>query len=145
MNYFELKTPRDMLDKAKREHERLNTEFNIDNVFNYFVTTYHIQDYLRTTNPVIQAELEAFLKDQDLKDCRDLCDKGKHLKLTKKGRTDPMTRVMRGTINGSPFNTIGINAGNKWVMYLDNRIVDIKPLARRVLAKWDEFFLQHNL
>lgn len=144
-NYFELRTPRDMLEKAKREHKRLMGNFNIDNVFNYFITAYHIRDYLLKTKSVKQTTVEEFLKDQDLKDCHDLCDKGKHLELTKEGRTDPMTQIMRGTINGAPLNTMSINAGKKWIMHLDNRVVDVKLLANRVLAKWNDFFLKHNL
>jgi hypothetical protein len=32
--FFELRTPRDMLEKARREYGRLTADFNIDNVFN---------------------------------------------------------------------------------------------------------------
>ena len=142
-NYFELRAPRDMLEKAKREHERLTENFNIDNVFNYFVTAYHIQDYFDEKS-VIKDEVKIFLKDQDLEDCKDLCNKGKHLALSR-GRPDPRTQIMRGFINGAPLNTMSINAGKKWIMHLDNRIVDIELLANRVLVKWDDFFLKHNL
>jgi hypothetical protein len=55
--------------------------FNIDNVFNFFVTAYHIQDYICKTGVVPQPALDAFLGDQDILDARDLCDKGKHLRL----------------------------------------------------------------
>jgi hypothetical protein len=89
MGFFELRTPRDMLEKAHREHKRLLESFDIDNLFNFFVTAYHVQDYVQKTNSVPPAPLDAFLQDQDLKDCRDLCDKGKHLTLTK--RDDPTT------------------------------------------------------
>ena len=39
--FLELRTPRDMLMKAKREHSPLTTSFDIDNVFNFFVTRLH--------------------------------------------------------------------------------------------------------
>ena len=42
MSFFELRTPRDLLEKAHREHDRLTCAFNIDNVFNFFVTAFHI-------------------------------------------------------------------------------------------------------
>ena len=134
-----------MLDKAKREHERLSKEFNIDNVFNFFVTAYHIRDYLLETKSVKQIDVEAFLKDQDLKDCHYLCDKGKHLVLTKNGRVDPTTQIQRGGINGAPINTLAVNAGNKWILHIENRHVDVKLLANRTLVKWDDFFSKHNL
>ncbi len=47
MAFFELKTPRDMLEKARREHTRLSTAFDIDNVFNFFVTVHHMKTTLR--------------------------------------------------------------------------------------------------
>jgi hypothetical protein len=37
MAFLELRTPRDMLDRAKREHARLSANFDIENVFNFFV------------------------------------------------------------------------------------------------------------
>ena len=145
MTFFELGTPRDMLEKARREHERLNKNFNIDNVFNFFVTAYHIRDYLLKTNSVKQTDVEAFLKDQDLKDCRDLCDKGKHLVLTNDKRVDPITQIQRGCINGTPINTLAVNAGNKWILCIENRRVDVELLANRTLDKWDAFFSKNNL
>ena len=87
MAYFELRTPRDMLDKARREHKRLTERVDIDNVFNFFVTAYHVKDYVEKKASVPQIALESFLADPDIKDCRDLCDKAKHLTLTK--RSDP--------------------------------------------------------
>lgn len=108
-NYFELRAPRDMFEKAKREHERLMENFDIDNLFNYFVTTYHIQDYF-DENSVIIDKIKVFLKDQDLEDCKDLCHKGKHLALSR-GRLDPRTQIMRDSINGTPLNTMTKNAG----------------------------------
>ena len=101
MAFFELANPRDMFQKAERELQRLQTDFTIDNVFNFFVTAYHIQDYVRTTSSVPQVDLEAFLKDVDLQDCRDLCDKGKHVRLTK--RADPTTAAWSGAISGAPM------------------------------------------
>ena len=39
--FFDLSTPRDMLNKAVREHfSRLETDLSIDNVFNFFVTAF---------------------------------------------------------------------------------------------------------
>src|SRR5258708_3859170 len=92
--YFELRTPRDMLEKARREHARLLANFDIDNVFNFFVTAWHIQDYILKTNAVPQSKIETFVKDTDIQCARDLCDKGKHLTLTK--RPDPITDLQYG-------------------------------------------------
>lgn len=147
MGFFELETPRDMLDKTCREHARLTAELNIDNVFNFFVTAYHIQDYVRKTGAVPAPTLDAFLQDQDIKDSRDLCDKGKHLRLTKPGRTDPITAIQRrGALNTAPLNTLPINALEvKWLVHCGNRAFDAQALADRVKQKWEQFFRANGL
>ncbi|MEK8088652.1 hypothetical protein [Thermithiobacillus plumbiphilus] len=143
MAYFELRTARDMLQKANREHHRLAECLDIDNLFNFFVTAYHISDYVRNTNAVPQVVLDTFLQDQDIKDCRDLCDKGKHLTLTK--RADPTTHMWSGCLNGAPLNTLPLNGGGKWVLLTGNREVDVKWLSERVLSKWEVFFSTNSI
>lgn len=143
MTLFELRTPRDMLEKARREHERLVERFDIDNLFNFFVTAYHISDYIRKTDAVPQVVLDTFLQDQDIKDCRDLCDKGKHLSLSK--RPDPRTHVWSGCIGGAPIGVLPIGGGDKWMLFTGDRDVDVEWLAERVLSKWDAFFSANGL
>ena len=97
MAYFELRTARDMLEKACREHKRLHREFNIDNVFNFFVTAYHICDYLKTTG-IVPAGVVQDLEDNDpdINACRDLCNKGKHLRLTHKSPSEKFLTQEKG-------------------------------------------------
>ena len=148
MSFFELRTPRHILEKARREHERLTDAFNIDNVFNFFVTAYHIQDYIRKTAAVPQPTLDAldaFLKDPDLAATRDLCDKGKHLRLTR--RPDPSAiRSVIGPLNTAPLNTIPLNHyAEVWALHSDNRTLDVAVLANRVIEKWETFFAANGL
>lgn len=143
MGFFELRTPRDMLEKARREHERLRTRFDIDNLFNFFVTANHIRDYIQKTRTVPPLTLDAFLQDPDLKDCRDLCDKGKHLALTR--RDDPTTVTMSGGYGDAPYGAMPYGGGTVWLLNTGNRSVDVQSLANRVLVKWDAFFVDNGL
>jgi hypothetical protein len=143
MSFFELKGPRDMFQKAERELQRLQRQFTIDNVFNFFVTAYHIQDYVRKASSVPQGALEAFLGDTDLKDCRDLCDKGKHLRLTQRG--DPTTVMWDGTLGGAPLGELPLGGGDKWVLSSGDRKIDVEWLAERIVTKWRVFLDQHGL
>lgn len=143
MALFELRTPRDMLEKARREHDRLLERFDIDNLFNFVVTAYHISDYIRKTDVVPQVVLDTFLQDQDIKDCRDLCDKGKHLSLSR--RPDPQTHVWSGCIGGAPIGVLPISGGDRWMLSTGDRVVDVGWLAERVLSKWDAFFSANGL
>jgi hypothetical protein len=138
VTFLELRTPRDMLMKAKREHGKLTANFDIDNVFNFFVTANHIRDYIEKNRAVPHSIMEEFLRDQDIRDGRDLCDKAKHLRLTK--RADPLTHRWSGTIGGAPLATLPIGADGEWELWSDGREVNIARLADRVIDKWDEFF-----
>lgn len=147
MPLFELRSPRDMLEKARREHQRLSTQFNIDNLFNFFVTAYHIQDYIRTSEAVAVTVLKELMEDPDMKGCRDICNQGKHLKLDpKRGRADPKSHVWSGCVGvGAPVNTLPVNGGHKWVVLIDDRKIDVKHLSDMVLRKWEVFFSEHDL
>lgn len=143
MAFLELRTPRDMLDKARREYARLAENFNIDNVFNFFVTANHIRDYIEKNGTVKQSLIDRFFTDQEMQDCRDLCDKAKHLRLTK--RTDPLTHKWSGCIGGAPIGALPIGADGEWELWSNDRAVNIERLAERVLQKWEEFFELHGL
>jgi len=134
-----------MLEKARRELTRLVANFDIDNVFNFFVTAWHIQDSILKTNAVPQSKVEAFVKDTDIQYARDLCDKGKHLNLTK--RPDPSTDMYFG--NATPGTAVPGEAiagsGGKWALRSENGVVPVDELAERVLTKWDRLFAEHKL
>ncbi len=140
--YFALKTPRDMLGKTRREYQRLTESLNIDNVFNFFVTAYHIRDYIEVNNTIDQVTLNTFFEDQDMQDCRDLCNKGKHLVLTS---CNPATHIWTGCLNGAPMGTLPLGSGRKWVLFTRGREVEVASLAKRVLDKWEVFFKDHKL
>ena len=145
-SYFELKTPKDMLDKARRECNRMNENFHVDHVFNFFVTAYHVRDYILKNCPSKQAVLEEFLKDSDLKACHDLCDKGKHLKLDSPNRVDPVVHTWQGYFGGAPFGTLPFGSvfGPR-VLITDTGNIEIKSLANRILKKWEDFFAMHEI
>ena len=66
----------DMLSKARRELARLRDDVNIDTVFNFFVTAYHVQDYLRAEAPNRAGDVDALLTDPDFVVCRSICNQG---------------------------------------------------------------------
>ena len=145
MAYFELQTAQDMLAKAHRERERLRERFNSDNVLNFFVTAYHICDYVCRTKPILEDVVKEFKeKNQDIKDCRDLCDKGKHFSLTQ--RPDPSTHIFEHRTGETPLGTLRLGGGRlTWVLHLNDRWVDVEQLADRVMAAWKSFFSENNL
>jgi hypothetical protein len=75
--FFELRTAESMLEKAKRELARLEAEESIDHVYNFFVTAYHIVDYL--DGRLSTQKLEKIKADQLMQFCADACNKAKHM------------------------------------------------------------------
>ncbi|XHS78535.1 hypothetical protein ACFJGW_00765 [Burkholderiaceae bacterium UC74_6] len=148
MQFFSLKTPRDMLDKARREHARLQASHDIDNVFNFFVTAHHIRDYVLKTQAVAQVVLEEFLKSEAQQDCRNLCNKGKHLTLTQVP-VDPSTITISfgGSLGLSPLglSPLGLGPTDVWMLSDGTRSVYVRHLADTVMAEWEQFFLEHGL
>lgn len=143
MAFLELRTPRDMLEKAKREHARMSAMPDIDHIFNFFVTAHHIRDYVEKSGAATPAQVEELFQDSDMKDCRDLCDKAKHLRLTK--RPDPTTHQPSGALGGAPIGALPLGAGGEWELWSNGRTVAIVPLTARVLRKWEAFFERNDL
>ena len=140
IHFFELSSPRDMLDKAKREADRMAADLNIDNLFNFFVTAYHVKDYIEQTTPALTNDVTALLQQPDFEMCQFLCFKGKHLKMTNKKIThqDASTHRRGGAAFGAlALNTVAFNAGPSTVFTIDGQVVDIYVLAKRLIEAWD--------
>ena len=136
----------DMLSKARRELTRLRTDVNIDTVFNYFVTAYHVQDYLRAEAVVSSSDIEIFLADPDLIVCRSICNQGKHLKVDR--RAAPVGEKVSGRSGVLGVGVVGqmiLGAGILWDLTYDGVSHDPIALAQRVLAKLEDFFVAHGI
>ena len=129
-----------MLDKAGREHARLVVDLDIDNVFNFFVTAYHVCDYVRVCHPQLQSAVNTLVSDRDIADCRALCANAKHLRVTK--LLQPSSRVVR---HGASADELGQTAAETWQIEVGSRTVDVRELAKRVMDKLEAFFLKHSL
>jgi hypothetical protein len=81
---FGLKTPRDMLGKLKREHERLEAQVTSDDFFNFIVTAYHLIDWI-DKNPSVpepaRTEVKTLYRNPYIAICRDLANASKHFVL----------------------------------------------------------------
>jgi len=133
-----------MLSKARRELARLRADVNIDTVFNFFVTAYHVQDYLRADAP--KGDVDALLTDSDFVVCRSICNQGKHLKVDRKA--SPVGAKFSGRSGVVGIGVVGemvVNAGILWDLTYDGTSHDPISLAERVLATLEEFFDAHSI
>jgi hypothetical protein len=131
-----------MLRKAERDLVTLTSSYNSDNVFNFFVTAYHVGDYVKNTHFASQAALEAFLKDPDLVDCRDICNTAKHYVLTR--HPTAVSSYDSGAVGGAAVGALAVGADGDWELSIDGRRIDVAQLAARVVAKWSDFLARHS-
>lgn len=132
-----------MLEKAKRELEKLRQKRDTDNIFNFFVTAFHIMDYVEKPNLIPPNDRKKFKRNPDFKACAFICNKGKHLTVSK---NDKITAVVSrgGAFNAAPWNSTPWN-GSLAKCYVDGQPINIVSLAERVIAKWDDFLTAHGL
>lgn len=128
--FFELRSPRDMLEKAQRELERMETNLSVDTVFNFFVTVYHVKDYVEATRG--SAILKEIYGEEDFVRCQYLCNKGKHLRL----RSEPK---QWGT------HADAAEAEAQFAVVVDGNRIDVLPLGQRLVERWRRFFEDHHL
>ena len=132
-----------MLNKAGREHARLVHTIDIDNVFNFFVTAYHVCDYVKVCHPGLQSAVNVLITDHDIADCRALCANAKHLRVTKLAQ--PSSHVVSNATGAGTSGEVTDNAADTWWIEIGNRKVQVRELAKRVMDKLEAFFLKHSL
>jgi hypothetical protein len=134
-----LATPTDMLAKARREAARLRETVNVDTVFNFFVTAYHVGDYLRGSHAANPDAIRRLYDDPEFQVCQAICNQGKHLRVDR-GATAASQSVMSGAIGGAPISALPIGGGPVWDLFYGPQTVDPVSLADRLLAKLATFF-----
>lgn len=143
--FFSLKGPRDMLEKAKRERLRLAELPTVDNAFNFFVTARHIVDYAKKAGSIKQVLINNFERDDDIKALCDIGDKGKHLTLTRNDRVDPVAQRKAVGFFNAPYGTVPFGHVTMiWILEIDGKRVDLFEFADRVIEKWEKFLSENE-
>jgi hypothetical protein len=134
MGFFELGTAKDMLEKARRELARLEADVSIDHVFNFFVTAFHIADYLDDKRLRKKVRKKSWFRL-----CGDAGNKAKHMELTR-DRPDPKTPKHFVLADGMSVPRV------QWrIQWQDGKSREVISFAREVIAKWEEFFALHGI
>jgi hypothetical protein len=130
----------DMLKKAHSDLEVLRVRLDAYTVFNFFVTCYHIMDYIKATGTVAESEIEEFYRDQDFDLARFLCNRGKHLEL-KPANRKATRQVFMGAVAGIARSGL-VRSGEPLRCRLSVEGTEVLPVqvAERLLRKWEEFF-----
>lgn len=143
--FFEFCTPADLLKKLHRELDRLQKEFDLDHIFNFFVTAFSIRDWVGESREDLKEEICNLYSDEGpLWNCAVLGNKAKHLVLR---QNDPNTLSWSGTLNGSPLNTVLLNGGPMRVLMspTGGAHFDVWHYANYSVALLDQWFKDHGL
>jgi hypothetical protein len=108
----------------------------IDHVYNFFVTAYRIQDYVAKPTSVPNSQFDAFLDDQGIRVCEDLCDKGKHRRRANAPilKRSSMTTALAASLIGSFM----VGGADEWVLLaVEGREIEVVDLTERVIEKWE--------
>lgn len=122
----------------------MKSDLNTDTIFNFFVTAYHVMDYVKAQGKASETAIAEFYDGQDFQICRDICNKGKHLELRK---GDPFTTHFRpGAVLGQMIlGESMLGEAPSYSLYADGQQVDVVSLGQRVLEKWGRFFKDNGI
>ncbi|MCK4783888.1 MAG: hypothetical protein KAV87_09075 [Desulfobacteraceae bacterium] len=142
-SFFTFSSPRHILYKAKRDLISLRNNLNIDNVFNFFVTAYHIVDYVKSISTIPQSDIDALYENEDFRMCRFICNKGKHITLIRGDEFDTY-RHPGSTLGDFTLGETLLGVGEAYLVIGEEGQIEVLHLAERVIAMWEEFFQSHD-
>jgi hypothetical protein len=116
-------------------------EDSIDHVYNFFVTAYHIVDYL--DGRLAKPDIDAIKAEPLIKECYDACNKAKHMQLTR-NRPDVATPTRHHVSIGGPPSPANESL-ERWIVWQNGDYHEVKSFARSVIAKWEELFVKHRI
>jgi len=145
--FFELRTPRDILEKATRDYAKMEAETSTDTIFNFFVTTYHVVDYVKALDTVPLSAIEQLYNDPDFKMCQFLCNKGKHIKLRQESLFEAKyeAAIAGGRLDSFVLGADVLGGAERFVVLDGGKEVDTVGLGKKLLQKWGAFFTAHGI
>lgn len=141
---FLLGTSVDMLTKARHDLAVLEADLHAYNLFNFFVTCHHIVDYIKVERPDLKGAIQKFTADEDLQMVQFICNRGKHLALTRSPR-EHQERLSGARAGIARSGVVRSGEPVRWHLFVENHRVEPVVLGRLVLQKWADFFRANGI
>ncbi len=146
---YGLQTPRDLLEKLKRDAELLGDEVTSDRFFNFVITGYSLIDWIKNDPAGLAAAksaAKAMYDDPWIKVCGDLATASKHFILTTRKAITAETESLRGWGRGRwGKGSWGRGEEDIQLELNDGTTVSCLELAENVVNSWEQFFATNNL
>jgi hypothetical protein len=147
---YGLKSPRDLLEKLKRDGALLNEEVTSDKFFNFVATGWAIKDWVKndeslptSARSIVESSAQ---NDQLLQICRDLANASKHFVLS---RSEPIISTAESAqgygLGRYGKGRYGYGEEDIQITLNDGSAVSCLELVKGVILSWDRFFLSHGL
>lgn len=143
-------TSRELLEKVKLDYEILVKDTNGYNIFNFFVTAYHLKDYIVNEFGLNEnKDIRTFKNMQELLDLAGfIANKGKHFKVINKNYKTMETRFYSGKHDGTMLfdGTHHYDGKVEYkVFYGEDKVKEVKELAKELLNCWKDFFVEKEI
>jgi len=140
---------KDLFIKMKKDLQLLLDYINPDNIFNFFVTAYHLKDYLKNEfENIDENDIRNFDNMNYLLDIAGfIANKGKHFRLNNPRYEEMQTRYYSGKFDGTMLidGTYKIGEGEKYKVKVNNEIIDIEKIAVKLVECWEKFLKEKKI
>jgi len=146
---FGLETPRDLLEKLKRDAGLLDQEVTSDRFFNFVITGYSLIDWIKNSASVpatVRKAVEAMHNDHGIKICGDIATASKHFMLDRRKPITSSAESRQGSGHGR-FGKGGYGIGEQSIQIAlnDGSSLSCLELVKNVIDAWETFFHSHRL
>ncbi len=156
--YFE--SPSDLLNKTKRDYERIkkaygmineNPDLLADHFFNFCITAFSIRDWLKNSNSCSFDEVKNYLEGNEfLSACRDICNTSKHYELLPNAERISVTESVETTVvrhNGMYRRNDEVNYTGKTitVRLKNGSSYPLNEFCTSIIGAWESFFASNNI
>jgi hypothetical protein len=147
---YGFRTPRDLYEKLKRDATKLDTQVSADDLFNFAVTAWHMQDWIREgpakSSPAIEADRTKLRGNKYVQMCRDIANASKHFTLTYIPTVSSVSRegaftVGRSSVGGSDM----VGGRDTYIIHAGSDRYGVGEVVREVLQLYEAFLNKHSL
>jgi len=139
----------DLFNKAKRDFKNLKEEINTDSIFNFFVTAYHLKDYLKNEfDDIEENEIRNFENmDELLNIAGFIANKGKHFQLNNSRYEEMETRYYSGKFDGTMLfdGTFKFGEEEKYKVKIGNEVFEVEKIAVELINCWENFLKEKGI